>query len=253
MIRVARAPVPDARSPNLTSAMDEATSRTERRDQTRKRNRTIGIVTGIVVVVAAVAVVFLVAGGGDDNQSSSAPVTVLKKDSVSLPLGDVSADSAGAPVTVTPEQAQQVLAVLGNYVKDATVQPLRSGTAATGDFATVFDAGTLAQATTTDRGVVLDEGLPKVTGTLDVTAQPIALVGLGDQGGNLSLVSAAVILDVKGLTAVKGGPLHIVRRADFVLAPDGAGAWKVTSYNMVVSRSGAGLDATTTTTTGAAK
>lgn len=255
MIRVARAPVPDARSPNLTSAMDDATSRTERRDKTRKRNRTIGIVTGIVVVVAAVAVVFLVAGGGsDDNQSSStAPVAGQKKDSVSLPLGDVSADSAGAPVTVTPEQSQQVLAVLGDYVKDATVQPLRSGAPAAGNFATVFDPGTLAQATTTDRGVVLDEGLPKVTGTLDVTAQPIALVGLGDQGGNLSLVSAAVTLEVNGQTAVKGAPLKIVRKADFVLAPDGAGGWKVTSYSMIVSRGGAGLDATTTSTTGAAK
>ncbi len=205
------------------------------------------------MVVIAIVVVFLVAGsgGGNDQASPTVPVTA-KKDNVSLPLGDVSADSAGAPVTVTPEQSQQVMDVLGDYVKEATVQPLRSGAPATGDFATVFDAGTLAQATTTDRGVVLDEGLPEVTGTLDVSAQPITLVGLGDQNGNLNLVSAAVLLDVKGKTAVKGGPLHIVRRADFVLAPDGTGAWKVTSYNMVVTRAGAGLDATTTTT-GAAK
>ena len=38
---------------------------------------------------------------------------------------------------------------------------------ATADFGAVFDATTLASATTTDRGVLLDEGLPKVTGDLD--------------------------------------------------------------------------------------
>ncbi len=177
----------------------------------------------------------------------------MVQNSVTLPLGDVTADSAGPPVTVSPEQSQQVLDVLGNYVKGATVQPLRSAAPATADFATVFDAGTLAQATTTDRGVVLDEGLPKVTGSLDVVAQPIALVGLGDQGGNLTLVTAAVVMDVKGKTAVKGAPLHIARKADFVLAPDVTGAWRVTAYSMVVVRSGAGLDTTTTTTTGVAQ
>ena len=75
----------------------------------------------------------------------------------------------------------------------------------------MFDAATLASATTTDRGVMLDEGLPKVTGDLDVTAQPVALVGLGDQSGNLALVTAAVVVDVDGRDRrLKGDPLHIV-------------------------------------------
>ena len=56
--------------------------------------------------------------------------------------------------------------------------------------------------------MVLDEGLPKVTGDLNVTAQPITLVGLGDQGGNLVLVTATVDLDIQGGTAVKGAPLQ---------------------------------------------
>jgi hypothetical protein len=230
--------------------MDEAAPRTERHDQTRTRNRVIAISAGIAVAVAAVVVVLLAAGGdtGTTKKKSTAPVTVLlQNNKVTLPLGDVSADSAGPPVSVSPAQSLQVLAVLENYVKGATVEPLRSGTPSTANLGTVFDAGTLAQATTTDRGIVLDEGLPKVTGTLDVAAQPIALVGLGDQGGNLSLVTAAVQVDVKGQTVANGAPLHVVRKADFVLAPDGAGAWKVTAYSMVVTRTGAGLDPTTTT------
>ena len=43
------------------------------------------------------------------------------------------------------------------YVKGATVQPLRTGKPATADFGAIFDANTLASATTTDRGILLDE------------------------------------------------------------------------------------------------
>ena len=90
----------------------------------------------------------------------------------------------------------------------------------TADLATLFDAATLTPATTTDRAVVLDEGLPKVTGDLDVVSTPVALLGLGDQNGGLTLVSAAMVVDAKGQTAVKGDPLHIVRNAEFVVQPD---------------------------------
>jgi hypothetical protein len=238
----------------MNDVRTDAASPVERRERVRRRNRVIGIGAGVLAVIVAVVVVLVAVGGGSDDSTSSstAPVTAQHGNSVELPLGDVSAESAGPAVTVTPETSQRVISAIGDYVKGATVQPLRSGTPATADLATVFDAGTLTRATTTDRGVVFDEGLPKVTGPLDVVAQPISLVGLGDQGGNLTLVTAAVLLDVKGQTAVKGGPLHIVRRADFVLAPDGTGAWKVTAYDMVVTRDGAGLD-TTTTTTGVAQ
>ena len=139
------------------------------------------------------------------------------------------------------------------------MQPLRSAKPATADLAAVFDPTTLAPATTTDRGVVFDEGLPKVTGDLDVVSQPIAIVGLGDQSGNLALVQ-------RGRARRRQGPDRRPRttrstscaRADLVLAPDAGGAWKVNAYSMVVTREGGGLGTPTTTTsstatTGAAK
>ena len=56
---------------------------------------------------------------------------------------------------------------------------------------------------------------------------------------------------------MKGDPLHVIRNANFTLQPDAAGAWKITAYDMVVVRDGAGLSPTTTSapaaTTGAAK
>jgi hypothetical protein len=218
-----------------------------RHTRARTRPRRVAVTAAIVALVAALG---LAGCSGGDDASSSPPTTSIPRGTrIDLPLGDVSADSAGQAVTVSPEQSQAVLDVLRTYMKDATVEPLRSGKPATADLAAVFDATTLTPATTTDRGVVFDEGLPRATGNIDVVGQPVTLVGLGDQGGNLSLVTAAMLVDVKGQTAVKDDPIHIVRKADFVLTPDGGGAWKVTAYNMVVTREGGGLGTTTTTTT----
>jgi hypothetical protein len=150
-------------------------------------------------------------------------------------------------VSVGSDQSQRVIDAITTYVKGATVDPLRSGQPSTADFSGVFAPITLATATTTDRAVVLDEGLPRVTGNLTVRSEPVALVGLGDQTGNLTLIDALVTLDVQGATATKGAPLHVVRRADLVLQPDPTGTWKITAYDISVTRDGGGLTPPATT------
>ena len=105
-------------------------------------------------------------------------------------------------------------------------------------------AGTLAKATGVDRAVMLEEGLPKVTGDIVVAGKPVSFVGLGDQSGNLVLVTASVQFTVDGTIAGIKVPLHIEQRGDLVLAPDASGAWKVTAYHMAVTRSGGGVDTT---------
>jgi hypothetical protein len=204
-------------------------------------------------LVAGIALASCSGGGGGSDAASTTKAPA--KTSVEIPLGNVTSDSAGGPVTVTPEQSEHVIDAITTYVKGATEQPLRTGKPTTADFAAVFDANTLASATTADRGVLFDEGLPRVTGDLTVKAQPVALVGLGDQSGNLTLITAQLVVDATGVTQAKGGPLHVVRTADLVFQPDASGAWKVTAYNVAVTRDGAGLTPTTTSTatTGAAK
>lgn len=216
----------------------------------RTRHRRVGVIAPAVlalVIVGGIGIASCSGGGGSDAAKSTSTTKPATK--VDIPLGDVSADSAGASVTVSPDQAQRVLDALTAYVQGATVQPLRSGKPATADFSAVFDPTTLASATTTDRAIVLDEGLPRVTGNLTVTAQPVTVVGLGDQSANLTLAAATLVVDVTGVSKVKGAPLHVVRRANLVLQPDPSGAWKITAYDMVVSRAGAGLTPATTTTT----
>ncbi len=217
----------------------------------RRRARRRPVVATTVVVLAFVLVAGIVAascsGGGGSEQAKST-TTTKPETKIDIPLGNVSADSAGAPVTVSADQAQRVLDAVTTYVKGATVQPLQSGKPATADFSAVFDPATLASATTTDRAVVLDEGLPKVTGNLTVTAQPVTVMGLGDQSGKLTLATAALVVEVTGETKVKGEPLKVVRRANLVLQPSPFGTWQITAYDMIVSRGGAGLTPTTTTT-----
>ena len=203
--------------------MDEAKSRAELRDQSRKqqsqknRRLLLGIGGGVLVVAIIAAVVVLVGGGGDDKgKSAEEATTVVPNTNVSLQLGDVSTDSAGPPVQLTPEQSQAILKVVGDYLTAATVDPLRSAKPA-GDLSALFAAGALARVTGPDRAVMLDEGLPKVTGDLDVTAQPVAVVGLADQGGGIVLATATIDLDIQGATAAKGDPLRILRKGDLVL------------------------------------
>jgi hypothetical protein len=206
------------------------------------------VVATLVLVLGAGVALASCSGGGDDRAASTT-TTKAPATTVDIPLGEVSADSAGAPVTIAADQSQQVLDTITSYVKGATVQPLRSGKPATADFGAVFDPVTLTSATTTDRGVLLDEGLPKVTGDLTVTAQPVNLLGLGDQAGNLTLITASLLVDASGRTALKGSPLHVVRKADFTLQPDAAGVWKITAYSAVVSRDGTEHSPTTTSAT----
>jgi hypothetical protein len=233
--------------------MDEAGSRAERRDhsskrQSQKNRRLLFGIGGGVLVVAIIAVVVALVGGGGGNGTSAGPASTASapKTNVSLPLGDVSADSAGPPAQLTPEQAQAVIKVIGDYLNFATIDPLRSAKPA-GDLSSLFGAAALTRVTGPDRAVMLDEGLPKVTGKLNITAQPVTVVGLADQSGAIVLATASIDLDIQGVTAVKGGPLRILRKGDLVLTPNASGAWTVTAFNVAVARTGAGLDATTTT------
>lgn len=236
-------PVPDSNStPPLVS-------RTDRRARTKRRHGTLVVIAGIAALTLAVGgVLLLVRGSGDGATTKAAPSpTRPHGTTVDLKLGDVSADHAGPPVTVTAEQSRAVLDLFSAYVQDVTVNPLRSGAPATADLGAVFDAATLATATTVDRGVLFDENLPKVTGSLVVAASPISVLGLGDQGGRLALVTASTVFDVTGQTAAKT-PLHIQRKVDFTIAPDATGAWKVTAYDVVVTRAGGGVTGPTTST-----
>ena len=201
-----------------------------------------------MVLIAAIVVGVLAAGGGgNDNATKTTTSDAGPGVTLTLEAGDIATDSAGPTTAFSPAQAQQVMATIRTYLDGAVIKPLRSGEPA-GDLSAVFDAGTLARVTGIDRGVMLEEGLPKVTGDIAIVGKPVNFVGLGDQSGNLVLVTASVQFTVDGTIVGIKAPLHIDQHGDLVLAPDASGAWKVTSYRMAVTRSGGGIDTTTSST-----
>ena len=145
------------------------------------------------MILAVVAVVALGGGGdGDDTRGANRrSEQAVPNTNVVLRAGEVTADSAGPPVTVSPEQSAAVIDTIGAYLEAATVKPLRSAQPAA-DLSAVFDPAALARATGVDRAAMVDEGLPKVTGDLDVVSTPVPITGLGDQDGNLVLVTAGI-------------------------------------------------------------
>jgi len=229
--------------------MTDSPTRAERRAQSKSRSRTwliIGAVALVVVAVAAVALLLTNDSSSDHSTGKTASRTVANT-KVTIAPGEVTADSAGAPVTVDATRASGVVTTIGDYVETAIVKPLRTGQPA-GDLSGVFDTAALARATGVDRAALVDEGLPKVTGDLTVAAKPVAITGLGDQDGNLVAVTATVDLDISAPAAAKKAvPLHIVRTGSFVLTPDLGGTWKVSAYSMNVTRDGGGIDSPTTT------
>ena len=76
---------------------------------------------------------------------------------VTLEVGEVTADSAGPPVTVSGDQAKAVVDAVGTYLETAIVEPLRTGQPA-GDLATVFAPVALARVNGADRAAMVDEG-----------------------------------------------------------------------------------------------
>jgi hypothetical protein len=234
--------------------MGSGPSRVDRRESQRdsaRRRRLLGFgIAGALVLIAGVVIAAVaLGGGGDDDVTATKPTRSTAGPGVTftMEVGNITTDSAGPPTTFTAAQAQQVLGTIRTYVDTAVVRPLRSGEPA-GDLTPVFDAGTLARATGVDRAVMLDEGLPKVTGDIVVAGNPVSFVGLGDQSGNLVLVTASVDFTVAGTIEGIKSPLHVERRGEFVLSRDASGAWKVMAYHMTVSRGGAGIDTTTSST-----
>lgn len=234
--------------------MTDPTTRAERRVQSHRPGRTAAVVGAGCVVIAAVVVAILLASGGSDDDDSASSKRRVAATNISLTTGEVTADSAGPPVTVPADLAEHVVTLVGDYIEIATVKPLRTAAPA-GDLAGVFSPPALARVNGIDRPAFVDDGIPKVTGDLNVVVQPVAITGLGDQDGHLVALTAAIGIDVIAPTRSAVAPLHITRTGYFVLTPDATGTWTVSAYKLVVGRGGAGIDPTTTTvaTTGAGR
>jgi len=198
----------------------------------------IAVAAGLLVVVA---VVFFLARGGDGG---SAPSKKSVSANVQLTLAGVQNANAGAPATFGDDAANQIMTAVGQYVDRGLVVPVKTGKPAT-DVSALFDAGTQVAIQGPDKDVLFESGKPALTGDFKPAAEPVIITALSDGNGQFVLATAA--LAYRADVGVEGGTLTTARTIALTFAPEN-GAWKITGYDVSLSRQGAQVEGSTTST-----
>lgn len=238
---------PPRRGPELerTTSAPRAGSQGARRPQQSSRARPLILGSLAVLGVLVIAVVaFLVLRSGSTGPSGP---TFHASTSIELAPGELTVQAVGTPGEFPVDVRDQVLSTLGLYVDNAIVNPLRNSSTDDAALGSVFDPAALTRLAGTDRALLLDEGLPKAVGEIDVTTPAVPMTALVDADGKVVLVTAGIQLSVTAQT--KKGAVEIARTGSFVFALDAAGAWKITGWTVSTERGGKALGTPTTSTT----
>ncbi len=195
------------------------------------------------VGVLAVAIALAGCSGSTKNDAAARKTTTtVGKGNIALQVSVAGVESAGQPASVPDAVKAAISQAVDTYVQSATVHPMRTGKPAA-DIGALFAAPAVARLAT-DLPAFIDTGLPAATGPVTAKTATVVLTGLAQQDSSVVLVDAGLNLDVGAKT--KGGVESVHRTADLVFANDN-GTWKITSYDVHVTRAVPG-DATSTTT-----
>ncbi len=205
-----------------------------------------------VALVALFAIATLVAtgcsgGSGKKAQADKTSGTTAPnvKTAALKAASTVDVESAGAATTLDGPTKTALVAAATAYVQNASLAPLSTGRLGA-DYATLFDPGVRAPATTTDVRALTDESVGKVDNYTE-TVTPVQLSALADSSGVLLYAATNFGEQVNAKTAA--GPVTIKRTIELTLAPGADKHWTVTAYRVVAARS---TPAGTTTTTASA-
>lgn len=208
-----------------------STPRTLQRRASRRRRifALLGALLGVVLIGVAVWAVFLRDGSFEDSGPSGTKVEVTP--------GQVFSETVGEPIAFPDDQRDLLVENVRSYIETATVHPLRSGEPAEG-LEEIFDPAAVTSIQGSDGEVMLDQGLPEVTGKLSAVSQPVVITALADASGTWVMASAQISLDVRG--GLDDGTIRIRREGELLFVPD-AGGWKIAAYDVFVARSGPGV------------
>jgi hypothetical protein len=186
------------------------------------------------LLVGALVVFILQRGGDGDSGTATKPIS----GDVQLTLGGVQNANAGTPATLGDDIANQILTTLAQYVDLGLVEPVKTGEPPK-DLAGLFDAGTQAAIQGPDKDVLFESGQPARTGNFKPVATPVLITALSDGGGQFVLATAGFRYSAE--VDVEGGTLATTRDIALTLTPEN-GQWKITGYDVSVSRQGAQVD-----------
>jgi len=207
----------------------------------RRRGLVIaGVIAAVLIVGAGAAFALGAFSGGDDGGGGeqAAPKT---SNNVDLQQGEVIVywPGFGPQPTNAAVLPDQVMSAIGEYVDNGIVAGLRTGKVNDADLSSAFDEAALAQLKGDDRPVVLDEGLPKAEGALNIESTPTNIAVLSDAQATSQVATATVSFAI----SAKGpkGPYTINRTGQLEFTPDATGVWKITGWDLDIERSGSGL------------
>lgn len=144
---------------------------------------------------------------------------------LTVTMAEVVGPAAPAAPLVDPVLAE-VVAVVDGFLDATSLDPL-TGQPGPGLSHLLLD-GAAAQATSGDRAVVFDEGVPP-SGTIRASEATVALRALAGPDGALQLVVADFVWDVTAAVQVR-------RTGVLELVPTAAG-WQIATYDVTVARS----------------
>jgi hypothetical protein len=199
----------------------------------------------VVIAVAAgllltAAFIFFLARGDDGG---SAPSKKSVSGNVQLTLAGVQNANTGAPAQLSDDAANQIMTVVGQYVDRGLIAPVKTGKPpeAVSD---LFDAGTQAAIQGPDKDVLFENGQPELTGDFTPAAEPVVITALSDGNGQFVLATAAFAYNADA--GVEGGTLNTARTIALTFTPDNG--WKITGYDVSLTRQGAQVEGSTTST-----
>ena len=196
----------------------------------------VGVAVGLLVL-AAVIFFFVRSDGGSSPSKKSVSANVK------LTLGGIQNANAGAPATLGADAANQIMAAVGQYVDKGLIAPVKTGKPPT-DVSGLFDAGTQTAIQGPDKDVLFENGQPKLTGDFKPAAEPVVITALSDGNGQFVLATAA--FTYRADEGVDGGTLNTSRTIALTFTPDNG--WKITGYDVTLTRQGAQVEGSTTGT-----
>jgi hypothetical protein len=196
----------------------------------------VAVAAGLLVLAAAI---FFFAR----NDGGSGPSKKSVSANVKLTLAGIQNANAGAPATLGGDAANQIMAAVGQYVDKGLIAPVKTGKPPT-DASALFDAGTQAAIQGPDKDVLFENGQPKLTGDFKPAAEPVVISALSDGNGQFVLATAA--FKYRADEGVEGGTLNTARTIALTFTPDNG--WKITGYDVTLTRQGAQVEGSTTGT-----
>ena len=204
-----------------------------------RRMQLVVVAVAVGLLVVAALIFFLARGDGGSGPSASKKSV---SGQVNLTLGGINNANAGAPATLGNDDANQIMAAVGQYVDKGLIVPVKTGKPPT-DVAGLFDGGTQAAIQGPDKDVLFENGTPRLTGDFTPSADPVIITALSDANGQFVLATAT--FNYRADAGVEGGTMNTARTINLTFASDNG--WKITGYDVSVTRQGAQVEGSTTT------